>query len=203
MWRVDLDAWTGSRITLLADEQERQAQYRSALLGARYAASRRALRSLLGGYLDLPAAALRFETGVRGKPALAVPERPETPEFNVSHTGGLALIAVAQRQRVGVDIERIRAGVNVLAVAARVLGLEVTRTLAALPGPEQTGAFFAAWTRHEAIVKGAGEGLSRAAAAPAAAWNVVDLDVGAAHRAALAHERADAQVWCRSWLCPA
>ena len=203
VWHVDLDVWANAEIALSPVELEREAQYGNALLAARYAASRRALRSLLGCYLALPAEAIRFETSARGKPALSVPERPEAPAFNVSHTGGIALIAVAQGQRVGVDIERIRPGVDVLAVAARVLGSEVARALSALSEPEQTAGFFAAWTRHEAVIKGAGEGLARAALALPATWKVVDLDVGSAHRAALAHERDDVQIWCASWEPPA
>jgi 4'-phosphopantetheinyl transferase len=64
-----------------------------------------ALREILGHYLGLPADELRFETGRHGKPHLASPEGELA--FNLSHSGSLALIAVARRE-VGVDIERIR-----------------------------------------------------------------------------------------------
>jgi phosphopantetheinyl transferase len=69
-------------------------------------ASRRALREILGRYLALPPDELRFETGRHGKPRLASAEAEL--EFNLSHSGSLALVAVARRE-VGVDVERIRA----------------------------------------------------------------------------------------------
>jgi phosphopantetheinyl transferase len=74
-------------------------------LGLDTVASRRALREILGRYLGLPADELRFETGQHGKPRLAAPEGEL--EFNLSHSGSLALVAVARRE-VGVDVERIR-----------------------------------------------------------------------------------------------
>jgi phosphopantetheinyl transferase len=69
-------------------------------------ASERALREILGRYLGLPAEELRFETGRHGKPRLASPQ--DELAFNLSHSGSLALVAIARRE-VGVDVERIRA----------------------------------------------------------------------------------------------
>lgn len=68
-------------------------------------ASRRALREILGRYLDLPANELQFEANQHGKPRLASAEGELA--FNLSHSGSLALVAVARRE-VGVDVERIR-----------------------------------------------------------------------------------------------
>lgn len=68
--------------------------------------SRRALRQILGLHLGLPAEELQFETGRYGKPRLATPGAGL--EFNLSHSGSLALVAAARRE-VGVDVERIRA----------------------------------------------------------------------------------------------
>lgn len=87
------------------------------------------------GWRTLPETAL----GPRGKPFF--PDRPELA-FNLSHTQGAALAAVAQGP-VGVDIQRVR--------PARP---EIMRRLA---GTSDPGSFFPIWVRREARSKRAGD----------------------------------------------
>lgn len=120
-------------------------------------ASDRALRVILGRYLGLPADELRFETGSHGKPRLAAPEGEL--EFNLSHSGSLALVAVARRE-VGVDVERIR--------AKRPLG------------------FYRRWADREARVKCLGTGLTGAVPPDSTEPAVHRLDVGPGYAASVA-----------------
>jgi 4'-phosphopantetheinyl transferase len=94
-----------------------------------------ALRGVLSGYLGEDPAAIELRTGERGKPMLADPDRPL--HFNLSHSGGLVLIAVCRDREVGVDVQRIRRR----------------------RGRERPPEFFAEWTRREAIAKRHGVGL--------------------------------------------
>jgi 4'-phosphopantetheinyl transferase len=94
-----------------------------------------------------------------GKPHLAV--RPERLAFNLSHSGGLALVALAPGGvDVGVDIERIKERRDLARLAARWLPAADARAVAAVPPAEQAAVFYPAWTRHEACVKCTGVGLA-------------------------------------------
>src|SRR5438477_256189 len=84
--------------------------YRPALWehAAGFIIARGVLRILLGRYLDVAPTAVRFRYNPFGKPALAQDSGADALHFNVSHTDGVALYAVARRRRVGLDLERIR-----------------------------------------------------------------------------------------------
>ena len=80
--------------------------------------------------------------------------------FNVSHSQGIALIAISFMREVGVDIEFVDRNVDVLSVAQKVFSrLEASR-MRSLPSNVRASAFFARWTRQEAFLKATGDGLS-------------------------------------------
>ena len=81
-------------------------------------------------------------------------------EFNVSHSGDLALIAVLPGSgRVGVDVEWLVDRPNLLDLASTVA---TPRELAqlALESRRQLESFYRLWTRKEAYLKAIGTGLS-------------------------------------------
>lgn len=120
--------------------------------------------------------------------------------FSVAHSGDLALIAIAPGGRVGVDLERIRAGVDTEAVAGEFLPAAERRTLARAAPARRARAFFRIWSRHEALVKATGRGLVFPAdARPAGAgglW-VRSLEVDPGYAAAVAGDGPRAQVRLR------
>src|SRR5258705_13112641 len=75
------------------------------------------LRILLASYLGSPPAELRFAYSAHGKPRLAAP--PNGLQFNLSHSAGTILLAVCQRRRIGVHVERIRHDFIVQAIALK------------------------------------------------------------------------------------
>lgn len=92
-----------------------------------------------------------------GKPYLAAP--PSGLEFNLSHSGGLALLAVSKGPAVGIDLERLRPVRDPLRIARRVLPGAVTQMLAGLSQEALAREFFHQWTRFEAMQKGLGRGV--------------------------------------------
>jgi 4'-phosphopantetheinyl transferase len=163
------------------DERQRAARFSRRSDGAQWASSRALLRELLGGYLACDPAALRFALGEYGKPNVLP---PWSLHFNLSHSGGFALYAVALDQPVGVDVETLDRDLDSLALARRVFDDDSVRQLSELPPTERKREFIRLWVRHEASLKCLGLGLGNAKAF-AQPW-VVELDMADGVLAALA-----------------
>ena len=145
-------------------EQARAARFHFERDRRHYVAARGLLRHLLSSALDKPASALAFEYGAHGKPALSLAFAGDrTLCFNLSHSGGWAMFALAWDCEVGIDLEcagRLQRDVAGLAgLAARVLTARELAIWQALPETAREAAFLRAWTRKEAYVKATGEGL--------------------------------------------
>jgi 4'-phosphopantetheinyl transferase len=132
----------------------------------RYIAARSWLRHRLGAALGRPASALVFENGPHGKPRLIANEQDGRQlHFNLSHSGSIVVFALAWDRELGIDLEAIGrspTGAQELdSLAARVLSERELALWRELPNPAtRRGAFFRAWTRKEAYLKGTGKGLS-------------------------------------------
>lgn len=163
LWLVDLDQppkpLPELAATLTRDEQERAARFRFPEHQARFIAGRGLLRELLGAYLDRPAVTLRFGQGSHGKPYLAGEAAAAGLHFNLAHSGHRALYAVARRE-VGVDLEKMDRQVDDPAIIDRICGLREQAAFQIIPQEQRHNAFFACWTRKEAIAKALGSGFS-------------------------------------------
>jgi 4'-phosphopantetheinyl transferase len=145
-------------------------------------AAREALGRILAAALDEPEAPA-LVPAEDGKPRLAVD--PGRLSFNLSHSGGLALVALAPGGvDVGVDVERIKERRDLARLAARWLPAADALAVAAVPSAEQAGIFYPAWTRHEARVKCTGVGL--AGTPPGPEVTAVRLEIDAGYAAAVA-----------------
>ena len=107
VWRVAIDGPTVDAADLRPDERARADRFRAERDRARFIASHAALRVILGAYAGARPEELAFEAGERGKPGLKHPAGTGI-EFNLSHSGGWAVVAVARGRRVGVDVEQVR-----------------------------------------------------------------------------------------------
>lgn len=118
--------------------------------------SQLALGKLLAGYADRRDAPtiLRGEHGKPYAPDLG------GIEFNLSHSGRHALIAIARDQPVGVDLEMQGRKRSVDDIAQRYFCAAESRALSALPAELRAAAFLRLWTGKEAVLKALGEGLS-------------------------------------------
>jgi 4'-phosphopantetheinyl transferase len=163
VWRVRLDEpveTTFAPNILSSDELTRASRFHFEKDRLHFARCRSALRFLLSRYLGIPAAEIRFEYQPSGKPKLAAQQNPRRLRFNVSHSAGLALIAVSADHRLGIDIEKIRSDVDITTLAERFFSARERAGLRALPDHLRVPAFFACWTRKEAFLKATGDGLS-------------------------------------------
>jgi len=143
---------------LSPDEKERARRFRSSRLRERWEVSRGALRWILGSYLQCAPGALELRCGAYGKPELAWPSA--NLSFNLAHTCDLALLAVSNAGRVGVDAENIRSDVEVEDIFQSFFARAEICAILGLPQDQRLGAFFNTWTRKEAFVKALGRGLS-------------------------------------------
>ncbi|MGD0012875.1 MAG: 4'-phosphopantetheinyl transferase superfamily protein [Bryobacteraceae bacterium] len=191
VWRAELERADVAG-ELDSDELARTARFLSETARRRFTAAHGVLRRILARYTGIAAAALRFERTEFGKPYLA-----GTPvHFNLAHSGVLALYAVA-RAEVGVDLEQVRPGVDVMGIARRFLPEPECLELRALEGEEQRQAFFRLWTRREAYLKARGIGIRGLGEPIAPGFFLADLEPGPGYLGAVACARTGGRV--RAW----
>jgi 4'-phosphopantetheinyl transferase len=143
---------------LLAPEESRRAnRFAFSHLRHAFVVVHGTLRHLLSRYLDLCLTDVHISYGSYGKPALA--SLGDT-NFNLSHSGDLAAIAIARGCEVGIDIEAIRPKPDLLRVADSLFRLEEAAEIRSLPPNLRTQGFFHCWVRKEACIKATGAGLS-------------------------------------------
>ena len=162
VWRVDLDCAARTvaalRATLSPEEEQRAARFRSIELQDRWTVARGALRCILAAYARCEPGVLVFREEPHGKPVLTWPV--EEILFNLSHTGGLALVAIAGSGRVGIDAETVRSEIEVEELSRRFFAPAEAAEILALSPDARLAAFFNCWARKEAFVKALGGGLS-------------------------------------------
>jgi 4'-phosphopantetheinyl transferase len=219
VWRLELDqperVLTEFRSTLEADERERAGRFHFEKHRRHFVVGRGGLRYVLSRYGNVSPEELRFTYGAFGKPSLVGGEL----RFNMSHSNGVALFAVAADRELGVDVEHIRADFASEDIAQRFFSPLEVATFNALPKEEQVAAFFRCWTRKEAYIKAIGRGLSepldafdvtlapgeaatllRASGQDVSHWSLFDLDAGSGYAAALLAEAPVSQI--HLWRAP-
>ena len=191
-------------------ELARAQKFRSRSGYREYVVTRGLLRQVLSSVAGLDPSRADFHYGEHGKPALNARVSGESVAFNVSHSHGLALVALTLGGRLGVDLEKIRPEVEWRDLARRYFSEAECRALERRPEKDALKAFFTCWTRKEAFVKALGAGVSyglkefdvsidpeedyaaltiRSQDEDAAGWLVKHLPVPDSHVAALAVDR--------------
>jgi 4'-phosphopantetheinyl transferase len=161
VWRVDVGSASSCRDVLWSylagDERQKAADFLFDDDRERFVVSRGVLRTLLGYYLRRHPGSLGFDYNPHGKPLLS---GDSDICFSTSHSHGLVLLAIARGRDVGVDIERVRADLGLERIAARCFSPREIATLHSLRNDLREEAFFACWTRKEALAKAEGKGLA-------------------------------------------
>lgn len=163
VWRAELDCEerTLQRLepSLSRDERARAARFHFLADRNHFVVARAALRDLLSRYTGRPADEIQFEYARFGKPSLSTKCERKPVRFNISHSGGLALLAFSLRRELGIDVERVRPDFGGDDVAERYFAPEEVAELRALPTALRDKGFFHCWTRKEAYLKARGDGL--------------------------------------------
>jgi len=144
----------------LLDEHELviRSGFRTTLQIEHYSAAHAVTRIVLGRTLRSNPKGVQIRKTVNGKPYCA--SNPDL-KFNLSHTGDLAMLAVAWEADLGVDVELIRPMEDLESIARGFFAdAECQAIMARNHHQERATAFFRCWTRKEAFVKATGEGLS-------------------------------------------
>jgi len=224
VWLVSTDSESadlGHLMNLLSsDEKARAGRFHFEKDRRVFIMGRRALRLLLGRYVGLEPASLRFVYSSHGKPAWTAAGSPDAPDFNVSHSGTTILLAFSPGHPVGVDVEQIRRSPDLEDLAGRYFSAAEADLLFSLPEIHRPDAFFACWVRKEAFLKAHGQGLSfgldrfevsllpgeearliriRDDEAEAREWTLYDLPVDPGYKAALAARARPGKIGCYFW----
>lgn len=166
VWTLALDADPGvaaaALATLPADDRRRAERMLAGPVRERWTMARAGMREVLAGYVDVPARELAFVDSGHGKPALAPGCDGGGLRFNLSHAGGVGLLAVTRVGAIGVDVERVCELDDLPAIARRCFAPCERERLQGLRAPQRTRAFFECWTRKEALLKAIGLGLGGA-----------------------------------------
>jgi 4'-phosphopantetheinyl transferase len=218
-WRIPI-ATIGEalpRVVGLLDASERQrlGRFHRVDDGRRFVAAHAGLRVVLAAALGRDARALTFQAGAHGKPALV----DGGVQFNLSHSGTVALVALAADVALGVDVEEMRPLPERRDIVEHYLHPDEAADLNSLDGAAAEQAFYRAWTRKEALTKALGLGLNldldrfrvscRPGESPAVRaldgfdpppsdWSIADLDPAPGHVGAIALPLRPMRLCCRT-----
>lgn len=216
-WREHLNHLAACQSLLDESERAKAAAFHFDVDRHRYIISHGALRLILAHALDLPPQVVPIVQKGWQKPRL---DGAYPIEFNLTHSGDHALVAVSRGPAVGIDVEQVKTDFDLRALAARFFSRYESASLFQLPPDAQVEAFFRIWTRKEAFLKARGDGLSLPLAEfdvslephcdsallatrfepnEVTRWQVKDLPAPPGYAAALAVEGKYGSITARPW----
>jgi len=152
--RADLPAPEIGSLTSVLDDNERR---RAALLALdghrrRFIAAHGVARVIIGHRLGVPANQIGWRHGLHGKPELT--GTPSGVQVNLSHSGELAMLAITDGRRCGIDLQLLPDAAQAVRLARRFFPAEETRFVASGATPDdRVHRFGLLWTRKEACLK--------------------------------------------------
>jgi 4'-phosphopantetheinyl transferase len=150
-----LDAYWG---LLDAHERERKQRFRFERHQRQYLVSHALVRLTLSRYAPVAPTAWTFQTNPYGRPQ--VQGEWARLRFNLSHTDGMALVAVCWDSELGADVEDAERSGDTVEIADHYFAPSEVAALRALPPERQKERFFEYWTLKESYIKARGAGLS-------------------------------------------
>lgn len=172
LWRIPLTT-SPEEISLLhtclaADELQRADRLLDRRKAQDFIVGRGRLRQILASYLHVNPAAIDLTYGKHGKPALT----GNALQFNLSHSGAWAVLALCADAAIGVDLEKIEPALDYAALAARFFTAAENACLLNAPLSQRRRRFYRLWTRKEALLKGQGRGFSVSAEQEMGDWSL-------------------------------
>lgn len=144
-------------------EKQRLTRYQFEKHKLEFLLGRYLLRSVLSLYGELSPEDWLFDYNDYGKPfvASAIQNRLDMPlYFNLSHSRGKLVLAVANVESLGVDIEYGLKPRRIEKIAGRYFSSAEVRGLELLPAGERQRRFYDLWSLKEAYIKACGLGLA-------------------------------------------
>lgn len=171
IWSTELTpASVAEDLHLLSeDERERANRYHFPIHRQRYIAARAMLRKILSFYIHLTPERITFSYSANEKPSLQL---DSDLNFNLSHSGDIAVYALTLNHSIGIDIEKTQTSFN-QNLAERFFSPQEYEMLKSRPEQEQANSFYRIWARKEAIIKANGKGLT----IPLASFSVSDQNI--------------------------
>jgi len=162
VWRAPLDQPVPPGFDRILSEAElkRARRFRFERDCSHFIVAHGLLRIILSRYVGVEPSRLCFCSNLYGKPALVASSAQAAVRFNLSHSDGLVLYAIARDREVGIDLERIQTDFAFEQIGEQFLSLREAAELDALPTCLRREALLTWWTRKEAFVKARGQGLS-------------------------------------------
>lgn len=144
---------------LSSEEQERKQRYRHEQARAAFVRVRVALRYLLSRYLHTTPKQIDIAITDKGKPYLTKSRSSLDLQFNLSHSGQWALLAVSLNTAIGIDVEQHRALTQRNGIAKRCFSSAEFQWWQNLPESLQIQQFYRFWCGKEAFAKATGVGI--------------------------------------------
>lgn len=139
------------------DERARQRAYVHERNRREALVTRALVRASLSQYRAIAPSAWRFRIGEHGRPEI---DPPCGLRFNLSNHPSMVVCAIVLERDIGVDVEPMTRGEEILSVADTVFAPSELAELRALSAPEEADRAVTLWTLKEAYIKARGKGLS-------------------------------------------
>lgn len=157
IWQFSLEKeFIGANALLNEEETLRAKRYHFDRHRRRFTVARATMRLILACYLRTSPTALSFNYQAHGKPELIT---EVSLQFNLSHSGNLALLAVGQDHSLGVDLEFF-SNRPYEGIGQHLFSINENNALAKVNTPLKPLVFFRLWSQKEAFIKASGLGLS-------------------------------------------
>ncbi|MBL1141026.1 MAG: 4'-phosphopantetheinyl transferase superfamily protein [Proteobacteria bacterium] len=142
------------------DERERANRLKIEEKKKQFIIVRSALRQMLSGLSGMTADKILFSYGEHKKPYIEYLHNDQPVEFNVSHSGNYALIAVTLGCKIGVDIEMINDQIDYRSLSERFFSVKENEEFSKIDIGQQLETFYRVWARKESFIKADGKGVA-------------------------------------------
>jgi len=163
-WHADLETFVREpaladrwRASLPPADRDRHDRFRRESDRAMFLLGRAMARVLVGEALGCDPQAWPWREGARGRPEVGIPETPV--RFNLAHSAGLVVCALARDREVGVDVEDLARPAPHSDMVERYCSPDEARDIRAR-GEAWQERFLTYWTLKEAYLKARGLGIA-------------------------------------------
>lgn len=157
IWQYPLNnLFNGAFNLLSADEQQRANNFYFKKHQRRFIVSHAMLRIILAQYAKIAPKNLSFSSHKNGKPFLI--DFPNI-QFNLSHSGEAALVAISKDSPLGIDLEFFKKS-SFAGIAKQMFSARENNILNNSSFSIKPMVFFKIWTQKEAVIKADGIGMN-------------------------------------------